>query len=233
MLIFASIAVTLSCIPLVDQLFIQMVFLAGRLVMVLIMVVTVGVSLRSSTNHFAIDTRASGVPLFDISNLYIMMQVGLFSTAYQFSVPVMSEVSDDRQKMVSIFLVACGWMFVSTSAVSILLAFNFGDSLETSSNLNWAQYHGGTGTFDEEDILIGRAWWAKLISNYVVCFPAFDLLTVFPLVVISLGEILMSAWYGSNVHHIQSDWKRRTLFRLMASVPQLVGALFIKDISVM
>lgn len=235
MLIFASIAVTLSCIPIVDQLFIQMAFLTGRLLMVLVMVATVAVAFGSPTSQFANQTEAvSDVPTFDVSNLYIMMQVAIFSTAYQFSVPVMSEIADDRKKMAPIFGVACVWIFVSTSVMSILLADFFGDAIETSSNLNWSAYHGGTGTFDEQDgALIGRARWAEFISNFVVCFPAFDLLTVFPLVAISLGEILMGAWYGSDVHQVQEDWKRRTLFRLIASVPQIVGALFVKDIDVM
>ena len=233
MLIFAIIAVSLSCIPIVDQLWIQMAFLALRLVMVLVMVVTVGVAYRSPASHFAADETVSNVPFFDVSNLYIMMQVGIFSTAYQFSVPVMSEISNDRRKMSPIFLSACLWIFGTTTAMSMVLAHFFGDSLETSSNLNWKGYHGGTGEFDEDGVLIGRARWAKLISTFVVCFPAIDLLTVFPLIAISLGEILMGTWYGSDVHKVQPDWKRRTLFRLLASVPQIFGALFIKDISMM
>lgn len=233
LLIFAVIAVTLSCIPIVDQLWIQMAFLAVRLVMVLVMVVTVGVAFRSSTSHFAADENISVVPTFDVSNLYIMLQVGIFSTAYQFSVPVMSEISNDRRKMSPIFVAACLWIFCTTSVMSIVLADFFGDSLETSSNLNWKLYHGSTGTFDEDGVLIGRARWAKVVSTFVVCFPAIDLLAVFPLIAISLGEILMGTWYGSDVHKVQSDWKRRTLFRLLASVPQIFGALFIKDISMM
>jgi len=233
MLVFAVIVVTLSCVPIIDQLVIQMLFLTFRLVMVTLMLLTVAVAFRADESHFFVESSTNSVPSFDVSNFYIMMQVGIFSTAYQFAVPLCSEISKDRTKMAPIFLVACGWIFLSTAVLSLTLAYFFGDSIETSSNLNWGGFHGGTGKFDEDGMLIGKAPWAKFISGFIVCFPAFDLLTVFPLVAISLGEILMGLWYSSDVHKIQDDWRRRTLFRVIASVPQIVGALFIKDIGAM
>ena len=158
------------------------------------------------------------------------MQVGIFSTAYQFSVPVISQASPNRLKMAPIFLIACDWIFLSTSILSVVLSDYFGDAIEKSSNLNWLTYSGGTGSIDTDGNVVGRAGWAKFVSGFVVCYPAFDLLSVFPLVAISLGEILMGAFYGSNVHKLQEDWKRRSLFRVIASAPQIVGALFVKDI---
>ena len=55
-----------------------------------------------------------------------------------------------------------------------------------------------------------------------------------PLIAISLGDILMGAVYEEGVHVIQRDyWKTRIAFRLLASVPQAIGALFVKDLGVM
>lgn len=128
-----------------------------------------------------------------------------------------------------------GFIAVTVLILSLLLASFFGSELmEESSNLNWAVYHGGTGTFDEEvGDWVNVAWWAKLVSKYVVLYPAIDGISTFVLCSVSLGEILMGSWYGSTIHDLEPSWKRRVVLRLLGSVPQLVGAAFVQDLSVM
>jgi hypothetical protein len=232
-LIYAAVVVPLSCTSVVDQLIIQMIFFVGRMTMVLVMLVTVAVAMVSSSPHFDSQIGANkGVPTSNFPLFFIMMQVAIFSTAYQFCVPCMAEVTKDSKKMVSIFGSACLFILVSTLTVSLLLAIFFGRELiETSSNLNWSAYHGATGEYDDtEGKWIGRAWWATAISYFVVCFPAFDSMAVFPLCALSLGESLMGGYYGAKVHIVNADWKRRTVFRLLGSVPQIVAAAFLQDI---
>ncbi len=88
---------------------------------------------------------------------------------------------------------------------------------------------GEDGTMKRE----GVANWAKAIAGYVVVFPAFDALAVFPLCTISLGEILLDA-SSSNEESKKNlaSWKKRLAFRLVGCVPQIVGAAFVSDLSV-
>eukprot|EP00978_Attheya_sp_CCMP212_P002144 scaffold4410_cov44-Attheya_sp.AAC.8 len=104
--------------------------------------------------------------------------------------------------------------------------------MEESSNLNWAVYHGGTGTYDEESgERINVALWAKIISKYVLYYPAVDGISTFVLCAVSLEEIIKGAWYGSAVHDLNHTWKERWIFRLLGFVPQLIGAAFVRDIT--
>eukprot|EP00978_Attheya_sp_CCMP212_P031005 scaffold115889_cov41-Attheya_sp.AAC.3 len=125
--------------------------------------------------------------------------------------------------------------FIAASAfgLSLVLASYFGpDLMEESSNLNWAVYNGGTGSYDEESgKMINVALWAKFISKYVLYYPAVDGISTFVLCAISLGGIIKGAWYGSSIHDLKETWKQRLVFRLLGFVPQIIGAAFVRDIS--
>ena len=69
------------------------------------------------------------------------------------------------------------------------------------------------------------------MSKYVVLYPAIDGISTFVLCSVSLGEILMGSWYGSTIHDLEPSLKRRVVLRLLGSVPQLVGAAFVQDLS--
>jgi hypothetical protein len=66
-----------------------------------------------------------------------------------------------------------------------------------------------------------------------VLFAAIDGVAVYPLMAISLGDILMGAVYAEKFHEVKDDWRVRTFFRLLASIPQAIGALFVKDLGAM
>jgi hypothetical protein len=83
--------------------------------------------------------------------------------------------------------------------------------------------------------LTSRAWWASAISAYVVSFAALDGLAIYPLVAVSLGDILMGAFYEDAIHYVKKrNWKKECVFfRILASLLQGVGALFVRDLGVM
>jgi len=248
-IVFAGITVPLSCIQLSDHILIQLTFLAGRVVMFLLMLGTVGAAWSSDTPHF--DTYvgpanesggvAAAAPLFHLPSLYLLIQVSIFSTAYQFAVPGIAGAADNKESILSTFATACIYIFVTVLICGVVLSLFFGDSIKTSANLNWDEYHGGTGYLvegvDGTTKREGVTAWAKTIGGYVVLFPALDALAVFPLCTISLGEILQDAWQGEG--NASSDeklkkfgWKERLPFRLVGCVPQIIGAAFVSDLSV-
>jgi len=226
-LIFTVIVVPLSCTSVADQLWIQMIFLSARLFMVLMMIVTVSIAWVSDQPHFGqqIGALADEVPLGDWSNLIQVIMTSIFATAYQFSVPIMSGESRCKSSLQKVFGLASAFSLLSNLLLALLLAFFFGSSQFESSNLNWLDYHGGTA--NDEGIASG---WAAAVSNYVVMFPAVDGIAVYSLIAVSLGEIMMGTVYGRGVHAAEKNWKIRTVFRLLGSIPQAVGALFVSDL---
>jgi len=280
-LIFASITVPLSCIQLSDHILIQLAFLAGRVGMFLLMLGTVAAAWVSDTPHFdnyvgpADESGGvtSAVPLFHFPSLFLLIQVSIFSTAYQFAVPGIADAAKNKKNILTTFATACIYIFVSVLVCGVTLSLFFGDDIRTSANLNWHNYHGGTGSFVEDGGAtkrVGVANWAKAIAGYIIVFPALDALAVFPLCTISLGEILQDAWEGernaaktsnevsegrisrnasivlsvepdssssdaiktSNDVSERSGWKKRLPFRLLGCVPQIIGAAFVSDLSV-
>jgi hypothetical protein len=59
-----------------------------------------------------------------------------------------------------------------------------------------------------------------------------DGIAVYALIAISTGEILMGAVYGDRVHEVELDWRIRTAFRLLGSIPQAIGAMYVSDLGV-
>lgn len=234
LLIFAIVVVPLACIPIIDQCWIQFCFLLARTIMVLLMICTVAVGYASDTPQFANQVGPiKEIPLANFPNLMVLIQVCVFSTAFQFAVPGMSGVSRNKQVMLEIFGSAVSYILISNMILGLLLAIYFGSQdIAKSSNLNWLEYHGGTwdGTGRVQD---GRAGWASFICNYIVVFAALDGLAIYPLIAVSLGDILLGAYYGEKAQEHHHDWKRRSFFRIISSVPQLIGAMFVRDLGVM
>lgn len=232
-LIFLLICVPISCLQQISgQVRLQVLFLFCRTVMVLLMIGTLIAAYASNTDHFGTKTRSVGgdLPLADFTNLVSVMQICVFATAFQFSVPGIAAETEDKHSMISIIGTSVTYMFITNLILGLLMALYFGSDTQSSSNLNWVDYHGGT--WDGEN-LNTRAWWASGISAYVVSFAALDGLAVYSLVAVSLGDIFMGAFYGDKMHEQKKrHWKRRG-FRVLASLPQGIGAMFIRDLGAM
>jgi hypothetical protein len=230
-LIFSLITIPVSCMRIVAQITFQYIFLVGRTIMIILMLGTLIGAYVSNESHF--DTQPSAAketPLADFSNIVTVLQLCVFSTAFQFSVPGLTAETGDKRAMKSIISKSVIYIYITNLILGLAVSIYFGANTEASSNLNWLHYHGGTwdGVGEFQSV-----WWAKAISSYIVLFAALDGLAVYPLIAVSLGDILMGARYEDNVHLIQDDWKIRVTYRLTAAIPQAVGALFVKDLGVM
>ena len=226
--IFLVIVVPISCLSISGQVRLQMFFLGGRTIMLGLMIATTAVACGSTEPHFGEQAKpARDVPLADFSSIILVLQTCVFSTAFQFAVPSLTAETKDKPAMVPVMKVSVGYIYATNLIISLLMAIYFGSDTEENSNLNWLNYHGGTwdGSGD-----LTRSWWATGVSTYIVIFAALDGLAVYPLIAISLGDIIMGAYYEDAVHEARKSWKRQVIFRLMASIPQAVGALFVQDL---
>jgi hypothetical protein len=225
--IFVGFAIPMSCTSIIDQVWVQMMFLFMRIAMVLCMLMTIFAAM--GRQHFGNLTGPSrDVPLADFHHLVPVIMTSIFSTAYQFSVPGIAASARNIKKVSRVFQAATTFVFASNMVVAIVIANYFGrDGTLPSSNLLWNDYHGGGGLDGDS-----KPWWASALSGYVSLFAAIDGAAVYPLMVISLGDILMGTVYGDDVHAAQKDWKIRTLFRMLGGLPQAIGAMFVTDLGV-
>jgi hypothetical protein len=224
--IFMAITVPLACFSVKDQLWIQMSFLTARLVMLILMVGTVAGAYGADEPHFGSqEGPVNDVSLAKPSNIVQVTMTCIFGTAFQFAAPTMADETHSKTGLSQVFGVASTLSYVTNLLLGILLALYFGQDQPDSANLNWVNYHGGTGEADP-------ARWATAISGYIVLFTAIDGVGMYSLMAISTGEILMGAVYGDRVHEVEQDWRIRTAFRLLASIPQAIGAMFLSDLGV-
>jgi hypothetical protein len=226
--IFMVVAVPLSCTSITDQLWIQMAFMVARFVMVILMVATVAAAYGADEPHFGSQVG----PVYDVSlakpsNIVQVTMTCIFATAFQFSAPIMAGQSHSKMVLSQVFGIATTLSYTTNVLLAVLLALFFGQDQPGSSNLNWIDYHGGTGTGDGDP-----TGWATLISGYIVMFAAIDGVVVYSLIAMSTGEILMGAFFGDDVHEFELDWRIRTAFRLLGSIPQAIGAMFLSDLGV-
>jgi len=245
--IFAVIAIPLACTTVLDQFYIQMVFLAARMLMVLLMVGTLAAAFANPNKAYfgdQIGPATTGMmsftpptPLANWREIVQAIQTAIFGTAFQFGVPAIGQVTRKKKNLSRIFQASVLFIFVSNLILGLLVSTYFGTATNLSNNLNWSKYHGGTvhveggpnganNDFSVED----RSMWSSVISYYVVLFAAIDGVAVYPLIAASLGDILMGAIFGDNVHDMEQNWKIRTAFRLLGSAPQTIGALFVSDL---
>jgi len=140
-----------------------------------------------------------------------MLPIVVFANIYHHSIPGLSAPVTDKTKLSMIFSTVFIFGFVAYTSIGSVVAFYFGDNVQQSANINWTDFHG-----------------SKLISLYVIVFPATDVVSAFPLNAITLGNNLMSAAFGDEI--LEADRATTTLFRVLAAVPSIIGACFVRDL---
>jgi hypothetical protein len=218
--------VPMACTSITDQQWIQMAFVTARLVMVILMIGTVAAAYCADDSHFGSQVGpVNDIPLANPSNIVPVTMTCIFASSMQAVVPTMADETRSKTGIARVFGAAATWSYVTNLLLGILFALFFGQDQPDSSNLNWVNYHGGTG-FDDP------AAWTAAISGYIVLSAAISVAPLYSLVAITAGGILMGYFYGDRVHEVEQDWRIRTAFRLLACIPPAFGALFLSDFSV-
>jgi amino acid transporter len=117
--------------------------------MVILMVGTVAGAYGADEPHFGSQVGpVNGVSLAKPSNIASVTITCIFATAFQFSAPTMAGESRSKTELKQVFGIATTLSYVTNLLLGILLALFFGQDQPDSSNLNWGDYHGGTGEAD-------------------------------------------------------------------------------------
>eukprot|EP00546_Thalassionema_frauenfeldii_P016594 CAMPEP_0178901756 /NCGR_PEP_ID=MMETSP0786-20121207/4218_1 /TAXON_ID=186022 /ORGANISM="Thalassionema frauenfeldii, Strain CCMP 1798" /LENGTH=402 /DNA_ID=CAMNT_0020572931 /DNA_START=323 /DNA_END=1528 /DNA_ORIENTATION=+ len=223
-ILFAAIVVPLSCLELDEQVTVQVTLTLCRFLMLATMLLTAETCAKQASSKNA----KENVLLFRPEGIHKMLPIIVFAHIYHHSIPGLSHPVKDKRKLKQIFQATCFFTTIAYTAVGLVLGSAFGlEGIEQSSNLNWQNYQGGTTAYDENGLPVHgiSSWWFKVISYYVVLFPAADVVSAFPLNAITLGNNLMGSFFGRRLLEFES-YRTRIQFRLLAAcLPILLGLL--------
>lgn len=136
--------------------------------------------------------------------------MGLFFVWFLFAIVYLSHPVADKAQLGRLFRATTIFTTVSYSILGITVGATFGPSVAQASNLNWHAYRGGTGVYDiATGVWTDVAWWAPWNSLYIVCFPAIDVVSAFPLNAITVGNNLFGAWFGKRIVEVEVRVPRR------------------------
>lgn len=243
-IVFACIVVPLSCSDLTEQIHVQLAMSVVRFAALAIMIFSALYAIFTDPvdSGASADVKASSPPyisafsLVNLGGFGVMFSTGVFSQLFQHSVPGLLAPlgAKNQEKAGHIFggtLVTTMLFYMTLGSVCSLY---FGTKVSSSVNLNWADFSWG---FEEDNSATDATaptvtpWWARALSMLVVIFPALDTLSVFPLISVTLGDNMAAsiphAWRGS--HSARAWWKLAC--RFVASVPPLLIAVFVSDLS--
>lgn len=220
--IFSSIVVPLSCMELDEQVTVQVIMTGARFLMLGLMVSTSSSCAQDNVNLSNNIEASYASPLFRPAGLDKMLPIMVFAHIYHHSIPGLAHPVADKKKLNGIYRTTAVFSTVAYTFIGLVLGSAFGENMEQSSNLNWKHFTGGTAVFDDDGTMISIAGWAQAISLYVLCFPALDVLSAFPLNAITLGNNMMGSYYGNRIHEVEHDRWIRMRFRLLASIPPII-----------
>lgn len=232
--IFASVVIPMSCLELNEQILVQVTVSLAMFMMVIVMVTTCHSffsfdSVDNSTtimspnnpvynmNRMLLQEGRSDAPMVNISSVHKMLPVLVFSTIYHHSIPGLSHPVEEKKALGTIFRSTTFFSGVAYGFIGCVLGYVFGTTIEQSSNLHWKTYPFVT-------------WYDPFISLFVTSFPAFYVLSAFPLCAITLGNNLLAAIHGKRVHIVERNRWKVTQCRLLASIPPIFLAMFIRQL---
>jgi len=217
--VFAAMVVPLSCMEMDEQVPVQVAMTGARFLMLGLMIGTSSLCALDSARE---EGFVEDAPMVRLSGISKMAPVMVFAHIYHHSIPGLAHPVADKEKLSGMFRSTTVFSTVAYACIGLILSSSFGGNIEQSANLNWKGFTGGTAVYGGDGQIISIAWWAKAISLYVLCFPALDVVSAFPLNAMTLGNNMMGAFYGRNIHEVEKNRWIRTRFRLMASVPPIV-----------
>jgi amino acid permease len=181
--IFAAMVVPMSCMELDEQVVVQVLMTGARFLMLFLMVFTSSMCAKEDVEA----GQLAEAQMFRPAGIHKMLPVMVFAHLYHHSIPGLSHPVADKKKLGGIFQSTTVFSTIAYTFIGVILGSAFGSGIEESSNLNWKGFTGGTAILNGDGQIISIAWWAKAISLYVLCFPALDVISAFPLNAITVS----------------------------------------------
>jgi amino acid permease len=222
--IFSCLVIPVSLLEFSEQLYLQVSLAVFRVIMVFAMVFSIVCAyLSPEENQFDLPqdyTDHHNTTIFfecQFSNLYLLMPITAFAFLFHHSVPSLAEPVTSKRQLNSLFQTSLIITLVFYVALGVIISAYFGESTLSSSNLNWKSYK-------------HHSWFSSMVRFFILLFPAVDVASAFPLNAFTLGNNLMTAYYGKDIHLYDANRSKTHLFRAIGAIPPILGAVFVSDL---
>jgi len=249
--VFALVVVPLSCMELDEQVSVQTAMAMIRFLALSVMIGGSIIALYLDPYGGVIDEHTSSsapqTPYFApavegemsytvmFSGFGLAFSTGLFSFLPPHPVPGLLKPLDAKKRrranltFLTALFTACGFYIILGSSAAIY----FGSKLRSNVNLNFADF--ASGLIDDESVSPTILRICQVASNFVVLYPALDILSIFPLIAIALGNNLAASFpqlHDFAKQHQPGSERIATIFwRLLSSIPPIIVSLWATDLS--
>lgn len=188
--VYSLVVVPMSCLELSEQVAMQLFYAFCRGVMVFFMLGSVAYAVLQTGGESVysddFSSRAGGkqeseniIPptLVKWSGFKIIVPIALSASVFHHSLPALSEIVADKKQLGWVFSTTLFICFVTYSLIGVTLSTYFGSSVQSSSNLNWAHFYHKNSSIP-----------LSIVSNYIILFPAVDVMSAFPLYAVTFGN---------------------------------------------
>ncbi|KAG9393149.1 Amino acid transporter transmembrane [Carpediemonas membranifera] len=230
--LFALVVVPMSCTEMKEQVVVQVALTLFRFFAIAVMLVTMGVAILRKPYDPAI-SRADfpytvvHPPLFNWAGIGQVFSTTLFAQLFHHSTTPLMAMLHDKRDSKKVFFGAIGTTCVLYVLIGVVATLYFGDEVKGIVSLQWMDYTAERSS---------RVWYAVIISYLVILFPPIDLLSAFPLNGVTLGNNIAEAiplkWRMPDKFLGKHHKVVRIACRLVAVVPPLIGAVFVRKATV-
>ena len=225
--VFFFCTVPVSCLELDEQIEWQVALAVCRGALVVIMIISCLITRQDGSDrdgfYFANYPNAPyGAPMSDLSGIITLLPLAGYANIFQHSIPALGFPVENKKEIAGIFITAIMVLLIAYSSMGSILSSFFGGNIPSSSNLAWLEFYGQGGMY----MIISR-----LISYFIVLFPALDVASAYPLNAITLGNSMITTFKNNNIYLPFMSRKLRKkelriLFRVLASSPPFFVTIF-------
>ena len=235
--LFGCIVIPASCMELKEQVIVQVTLAALRVLVISLMIFTILPSFWNTHDKNGFSNKpfwdeeegqlndVGKTEPFVISNAHHIFTIGAYAFIFHHSIPALSQPVGNKKSLLAIFSTTILFCLAAYVLLGVLLSMYFGNELEQSANLNWSSY------VDIHHHVPRATLLREVIGGFIVLFPALDVASAFPLNAITLGNSLMSAYYGPTLYRsFCKDRFKVAIFRILSATPPIIAAACVHDL---
>ena len=230
MAIFAVIVLTISCFEMTETWIVQVSLTCYRFFALTIMIVTLYLAMFAEPYNFTVTAHAPYIAThraFHWAGFSTVFSTAVFAQMMHHSCPGLAQPVRQKSTLRKMFFTAYLCTFVFYTLVGVLAALYFGPGTNQLVTLNWRTY---SGLGFNPPSLSARPLYSVIISYFIIMFPVLDILSAFPLNVVTLGN---NIFYGLPDRWTNAGRSRpiKIICRLSAGIPPLILASVFRSLT--
>ncbi|KAJ3432672.1 hypothetical protein M0812_21615 [Anaeramoeba flamelloides] len=225
--LFLIVITPIACLDVTEQKWLQIFLCIFRFGSLIIMIITVLIAIgtsRGSQHPHKEPPYIVKPKYFNLHGLPIIFGASAFSQMMHHSTTIITEHLKNKEKARKVFTGALSTTLTFYTVIGIVSSLYFGPKIKSLVTLNWINYSGGESS---------TPTWANIIKHLVILFPIIDIFSCYPLNALTLGTGLQNFFAQSSLK--KTDRRSKLIkigFRLVATIPPIIGTAIIKEIPI-